>query len=278
MIRKHDWTRQPNSVMPPRPTHHAARRHSCIPLRPYTLLPQRISPIVSPPQSSVVHLQCNSFVSYGPATTMRRMQLLPDTNRPFSATNGVARPYLRCNRHSPISGHIRHDEIRQTLSHSQSPAIRRQFYTCVSYDSATTIRQIRHLPDTNHLSSDTKSVEMSNVLLSGPTTPPTPDSRPASRRNPPTTSRPRNLPSWNSLVQYEPATAVERMERLSDTNLKFTATNRVPRPIYNGTFPHLNSRPIRPNRHYETPAIRKGLSSSVLSQHRPHAMPPHCAP
>ncbi len=174
MIRKHDVTRQPNSVMPPRPTHHAARRHSCIPLRPHTLLPQRISPTLSPPQSPVVHPQCNSFISYAPATTMQLMQLLPDTNRPFSATNGVARPYLRCNRHSPISGRIHHDEIRQALSRPQSPAIRRPLYTCVSYAPATTTRQIRHLPDTNHLSPDTKSVEMSNVLLSGPTTPPAP--------------------------------------------------------------------------------------------------------
>ena len=65
------------------------------------------------PQSPAAHPRCNSFVSYGPATTMQLMQLLSDTNRSFSATNGVARPYLRCNRYRPTPKCIRHDEIRQ---------------------------------------------------------------------------------------------------------------------------------------------------------------------
>ncbi len=51
------------------------------------------------------------------------------------------------------------NEIRQALSSPQSPAIRPPFDTCVSYDSATTTRQIRHLPDTKQLLPDTESVE-----------------------------------------------------------------------------------------------------------------------
>ncbi len=191
-----------------------------------------------------------------------------------------------------------------------TPAIQHQFYTCVSYGPATTTLQIRHLPDTNHLASDTKSVEMSNVLLSGPTTPTRPTFPPTTttksansvpsaqtapvrlirqlrpryrhatnatpfryeenrssyeeRRTPLSGLRPSPTqdfppchdeirqprpnpeisPLWNSLVQYEPATAVERMERCSDTNHSFTATNRVPLPICHGTVPHPNARPI----------------------------------
>ena len=176
MIRKHDGTRQPNSVMPPRPTHRAARRHSCIPLRPHTLLPQRISPTLSPPQSSAAHPRCNSFVSYAPDTTMRRMRRPSDTKKIVPDTKIVARPYLAYDRLPPKTSPPRHDEIRQAPSSYQSPAIQHPFDTCVSYGPDMTIRQIRHLPDTNHLSPDTKNVEMSNVLLSGPTTPTRPTS------------------------------------------------------------------------------------------------------
>ena len=307
MLRNYVRTRQPNFVMPPNPTQASADRKICA-------LPRRNAPSLPPPQFPVVHPQCNSFVSYGPATTMLLMQLLPDTNRPFSATKRVARPYLRCNRHRPPSGGIRHDEIRQPLYLAPTPAIQHQFYTCVSYGPATTTLQIRHLPDTNHLAPDTKSVEMSNVLLSGPTTPTRPTFPPATttksansvpsaqtapvrlirqlrprynhatnatpfryeenrssyeeRRTPLSGLRPSPTqdfppchdeirqprpapeisPLWNSLVQYEPATAVERMERRSDTNHSFTATNRVPLPICHGTVPHPNARP-HPPRH-----------------------------
>ena len=172
MLRNYVRTRQPNFVMPPNPTQASADRKICA-------LPRRNAPSLPPSQFPVVHPQCNSFVSYGPATTMLLMQLLPDTNLSFSATNRVARPYLRCNRHRPTSGRIRHDEIRQFIRLLQCPAIQHPFDTCVSYASATTTLQIRHLPDTNHLAPDTKSVEMSNVLLSGPTTPTRPTFPPA---------------------------------------------------------------------------------------------------
>ena len=111
-------------------------------------------------QSPAAHPRCNSFVSYGPATTMQLMQLLPDTNRSFSATNGVARPYLRYNRHRPTPKRIRHDEIRQTLFRPQSPSIQHPLYTCVSYGPATTTRQIRHSSDTNRVFS---AMKVSNV-------------------------------------------------------------------------------------------------------------------
>ena len=140
----------------------------------------------------------------------------------------------------------RHDEIRQSPSSPQFPAIRRPLYTCVSYGPATTTLQIRHLSDTNRIFSDTKSVELSNVLLSGPTTPPAPDSRPASRRNPPTMSRPRNLPSCDSIVSYGPDTTMRRMRRLSDTKKIVSAMESVARPIWRATAYNSNSRPIRP--------------------------------
>ncbi len=46
-MQEHANPPQPNFVMPPRRTHHAARRHSCIPLRPHTLSFRR-----NPPPSS----------------------------------------------------------------------------------------------------------------------------------------------------------------------------------------------------------------------------------
>ncbi len=46
--------------------------------------------LLSPGQTA----PCNSFVSYGPATTMLLMRRLSDTNRSFPDTNTVARPYL----------------------------------------------------------------------------------------------------------------------------------------------------------------------------------------
>ena len=45
----------------------------------------------------------------------------------------------------------------------------------------------------------------------------------------------RQAPPWNSLFQYEPATTVERMERLPDTNNVSTDTTGVPLPIWRGT-------------------------------------------
>ena len=164
-MQEHARPPQPNFVMPPHPTHHAARRHSCIPLHPYT-------------------------------------------------------PSLR----------------RNPPTHPHAP-IPHPFDTCVSYAPAMTIRQIRHLSDTNHLSPDTKSVEMSNVPLSGPTTPPAPDSRPASRRNPPTPSRTQEFTPCNSFVSYGPDTTMRRMRRLPDTNKIATATKSVSRPYLACYYP-----------------------------------------
>ncbi len=58
--------------------------------------------------------------------------------------------------------YIKHDDIRQAASSPSFLAIQRPFDTRVSYGPATITRHIRHLSDTNRLSSDTKSVELSN--------------------------------------------------------------------------------------------------------------------
>ncbi len=103
------------------------------------------------------------------------------------------------------------------------------FDTSVSYDPATATRQIRHLPDTNNLSPDTKSVEMSNAFLSGPATQPAQDSLSTPRRNPPTPqSPPFNRPCY-TCVSYGPATTMLLMLLFSDTNRHFSDTRSVAR-------------------------------------------------
>ena len=249
MMKEQARSPQPDSVMPPCPP------PAAIPASSSARTPRSHNEIRQTPafpQSPAVHPQCNSFVSYGPATTMQLMQLLPDTNRSFSATKGVARPYLRCNPHCPTPKRIRHDEIRQPLYLVPTPAIQHQFDTCVSYGPATTIRQIRHLPDTNRLSSDRKSVELSNVLLSGPTTPPSPGSRSASRRNPPTRPAPEislRGPPWSNtsqLRQWNEWNASQIQITLSQLRTKFHALSAM------APSPTQIPRPICPNHHYET--------------------------
>ncbi len=121
-----------------------------------------------------------------------------------------------------------HDEIRQTRLSPQIPAIRNPLYTCVSYGPATTTRHIRHLSDTNHLSSDTKSVEMSNASICV-STPTVQYSFPQPRRNPPTPSHPHKAPPCDSFVSYGPDTAMRRMRRLPDTKEIVSATETVAR-------------------------------------------------
>ena len=84
-----------------------------------------------------------------------------------------------------------HDEIRQANSARNSLAIQHPFDTCVSYGSDTTVRQIRHFSDTNHLAPDTKSVECPYLRVDA--NPPN-NSLIQLRRNPPTTYRPRQSP------------------------------------------------------------------------------------
>ena len=268
-MQEHAAPPQPNFVMPPRPTWPGAHSRIVNPTSfPYALTRRcydEIRQAPSSPQLPAIQCPCYTCVSYDLDTAALQMLHFSDTNHLSTDTKSVACPYLSVDAKASNIPVPHHDEIRQASLPPQFPGIRRPLYTCVSYAPATTTLQIRHLSDTNHFSLDTKSVELSNVLLSGPTTPPAPDSRPASRRNPPTPSCPRNLPSWNSLVQYEPAMAVGRMGLLSDTNNILTDTNGVPLPICHGTVIRPNSRPIRPNYHYEIRSYTTDYRTSCQS-------------
>ena len=76
------------------------------------------------------------------------------------------------------------------------------------------------------------------------------------RRNPPTSSRPRDLPPWESLFPIRASYASgNNGNTLRYEKYRFRYESiPIPylAPICDGTVPHPNSRPIRPNHHYET--------------------------
>ncbi len=188
-----------------------------------------------------------------PAPTLHMCQLRPSYDHSTNSTppryksrffsyEGVESPYLRVDTNPPNVPSPNHDEIRQpTLTRPKCPML----HMCQlrpSYDHATNATPLRY-------KSLFSRYEKCSMPLSERRTRPPKNPRPTPRRNPPIPSHSRNPPPWNCPVQYEPATAVERMERLSDTNNVLTDTDRVPLPICDGTAPHPDSRPIR---HYET--------------------------
>ena len=190
----------------------------------------------SPPQTA----PCYTCVSYGPDTTMLQMLHLLDTNPCSPDTKSVARPYLSVAPVHPKLLAPHHDEIRQpTLTRPNCP-MRLDSQLRPSYDHETNETPPRY-----------KSLffryEKSLTPLSERRTRLPQNPRPTPRRNPPIPSNPGTPPQWNSLFQYEPATAVERMERLSDTNNVLSDTDRVPLPICDGTVPHPSSRPHPPH-------------------------------
>ncbi len=194
MIGKCAGARQLDFVTPPRPTQAGTDGQTITHLAAVPAYPcASIIPNPTKSANSIPHPPtppCDSIVSYGAATPMRRMRRLSDTNKIVTDTKSVARPYLAPRHCPPKTPAPRPDEIRQLYPAPQIPVVHHPFDTCVSYGPATTTLQIRHLSDTNNFSPDTKSVEMSNGPLSGPTTPPAQDSLSTPRRNPPTLSRP----------------------------------------------------------------------------------------
>ena len=78
-----------------------------------------------------------------------------------------------------------------THSSHQHHAAQRPLYTCVSYAPATTTRQIRHFPDTNHVFSATR-VSNPPICVSTPTRPTTPSPNHDEIRQP--LSTPANCP------------------------------------------------------------------------------------
>ena len=208
MIGKCAGARQLDFVTPPRPTQtgaggQAITHLAAVPAYPCASItpnPDEIRQFHPAPANSPMRLNRQLRPSYAhatDATPFRYEKIVTDTK-------SVARPYLTPRHCPPKTPAPRHDEIRQLYPAPQIPVIHHPFDTCVSYGPAMTIRQIRHLSDTNNFSSDTKSVEMSNGPLSGLATPPAQDSLSTPRRNPPTSFRPsicRGGTTWSNTGQ-----------------------------------------------------------------------------
>ena len=126
-------------------------------------------------------------------------------------------------------------EIRNPRPSPQLPAIQHPLDTCVSYTPATTIRHIRHLPDTNRVFSATR-VSNPPICVSTstrPTSPPQATTKSAIPFPPPHTA------PCHTCVSYGPDTTTLQMLHFSDTNPCSPDTKRVARP-------YLSVAPTRP--------------------------------
>ena len=99
MIRKLAGARQPDFVTPPRPAQTDAGSQTITPLAAVPALPLRLTHSQTPANSanSIPHPPtppCDSIVSYGAATPMRRMRRISDTKKIVTDTKSVAHPYL----------------------------------------------------------------------------------------------------------------------------------------------------------------------------------------
>ena len=305
MLRKYVRTPQPDFVTPLPPTRPGADSRTFTPPAPAFGS--------SPPREQLRHEHWQTVFSYDSATAVAVLAEKIATKLFTTAMKSlpVQIHSIHHLQYRPAHGApLRHqrDQIRQPLFLAPIPAIQHPFDTCVSYASATTTRQIRHLSDTGRVFSATKvsnapicvstptrptfalrSTTKSVTLISPPPTPPcnsfvsyAPDTTMRRMRRPSDTkkiapatksvarpylaydclppkisppchdeirqprSAPEISPPWNSLVQYEPATAVERMERLSDTSHPSTDTNRVPLPIWHWNAPTKIPAPFAP--------------------------------
>ena len=333
MLRKYVRTPQPDFVTPLPPTRPGSDSRTFTPPAPTFGS--------SPPREQPRHKHWQTVFSYD--STAAVAVLAEKIATKLSTTAMKSLPVqihsIHHLRYRPAHGApLRHqrDEISHTSFHLQPPAIQHPFDTCVSYASATTTRQIRHLSDTNRVFLATTSVECpicvstptrptfalhsttkSVSLISPPPTPPcnsfvsygpdttmllmlrvsdtnrfSPDMKrvacsylsvaPVRPISPPPhhdeirqpRPAPEISPPWNSLVQYEPATAVERMERLSDTNHPSTDTNGVPRPIWHWNAPTKIPAPFAPTQHYETrPASQRLFVIRPLTAQQSKAPP-----
>ena len=122
MIGKFVNPRQPDSVMPPRPTHPNSDSHIITspvsaPPSPYVLTARYHDEIRQPFLATQLHAirsLCYTCVSYGPATTTLQMLHFSDTNHRSPDTKSVACSYLSVAPVPPGFPPPHHDGIRQS--------------------------------------------------------------------------------------------------------------------------------------------------------------------
>ena len=152
----------------------------------------------------------------------------------------------------------------------QSPAIQHPFDTCVSYDSATTTLQIRHLSDAKRFTPDTRSVECPYLRVDA-----NPPNIPPSKYD-----EIRQHRSATGICSHETessATTMRRMRRLPHMKTIAPATKSVSRPIWRVTAPNPESGSVRPNQCYETRSAVQRLSSPPTRSKHFRAMLSHGA-
>ena len=140
----------------PHQPHRAPLRHQLYELR-HSRLPSQF------PSSNTPFDTC---VSYAPATTTRQIRHLSDTNCVFSATRVSNPPICVSTPTRPIFPPHATTKSANPLSLDQT-APGNSF---VSYGPDTTMRQMRHPPDTKRIGSATKSVSCPYLSVS-PTRP-----------------------------------------------------------------------------------------------------------
>ena len=243
MIRKYVRPRQPDFVTPPHSTHHAAQastgtaqhKHwqtlfSYKPATAVAVLAEKIATklLAAATKSLPVQIQ-----NHPPLFTLLRMALPSALN----STKFVTLVLLSNSRHSEPA--LRMCQLRRRYDHATNATLLRYKSLFPRYEKSSMPLSERRAHPSNILTPSHDDI----------------------RQPLPIPEVPRSGTVWS---QYEPATAVERMELFSDTNNVLTDTDRVPPPIWRGTLPHPNSRPIHLNHHDETRTHRNVSRHAAL--------------